>query len=108
MVSVNGNDIALTRGDTLFLTVVLTNRDGTAYEPAEGDVVRFAMKKTYRDAECLILKPIPTDTMILELTPEDTKSLPFAKYDYDIELTDEYGHVTTPIIGTLTLTKEVH
>ena len=42
-----GNNITLTRGDTLQLKVSLYNQDGTEYEPASGDVIRFAMKKEY-------------------------------------------------------------
>lgn len=108
MLSTDGNDISLTRGDTAFLTIALTKKDGTAYEPVEGDVVSFALKKSYKDATPLVVKQIPTDTMVLEIEPDDTKNLAFAKYDYDIELTDYLGHVSTPIVGTLTLTKEVH
>ena len=46
-----GNNITLTRGDTLQLKVSLYNQDGTEYEPASGDVIRFTMKKNYTDAE---------------------------------------------------------
>lgn len=101
-------NIELTRGDSLFLNVGLTNQDGTPYVPAEGDHVRFALKKKYTDLECLILKQIPTETMVLELEPSDTKNLQFSSYDFDIELTDANDHVSTPILGTLKLTKEVH
>ena len=101
-------NIELTRGDSLFLTVSFKNKDGSAYIPEAGDSVRFALKKKYTDAECLVFKQIPTETMVLELEPSDTKNLQFSSYDFDIELTDYLGHVSTPILGTLKLTKEVH
>lgn len=108
MISVYKNDISLTRGDTLLLRVFLENKDGSKRTLEGGDSLRFALKKSYRDNRCLVIKPIPTDTMLLELEPLDTKNLQFGRYDYDIELTDSEGHVSTPIIGSLTLTKEVH
>lgn len=108
MYSVSGNNISLTRGDTLLLTIDLTNSDGTPYEAANGDVLRFAMKRKIKDEECLIYKEIPTDTFLLELQPSDTKELSFGKYVYDIELTTAVGRVTTIVIGNLNLTEEVY
>ena len=42
MHSINGWDISLTRGDTLYITVNIT-KDGEPYTPAETDVIRFAI-----------------------------------------------------------------
>lgn len=108
MVSIKGNDISLTRGDTLFLTVALQNQDGTPYSPQTGDSLRFAMKKSYTSQDLLILKQIPMETLTLEIEPSDTKPLKFAAYVYDIELTDGAGHVFTPISGYFNVTEEVH
>ena len=66
------------------------------------------MKRKIKDQDCLILKEIPTDTMVLELEPSDTKSLSFGTYVYDIELTTATGSVSTVILGNLELTKEVY
>jgi hypothetical protein len=106
--SINGNNISLTRGDTLILQINIT-QDGRNYIPGEGDKVRFAMKKSIGDADALILKDIPTDNLILQLDPEDTKNLAFGAYKYDIELTTSDGAVDT-FIGpaTFTLTEEVY
>lgn len=109
MHSINGSNISLTRGDSLYLTVNIF-KDGVAYTPVEGDVIRFAMKAKYKDPdeEVIILKTIPNDTLILAFEPEDTKDLPMGKtYVYDIQLTDVYGNVDTFIIGTFTVTEEV-
>jgi len=106
---INGNDITLTRGDTLILQIEISKGD-EVYTPVEGDYIRFAMKHKYSDADSAvkILKEIPTDTMTLELLPEDTKSLSMGKkYVYDMELTDNNGRVYTFISGTLRLTEEV-
>lgn len=104
-----GVDITLTRGDSLFLQLNLT-KDDEAYVPEQGSSIRFAMKTKYTDSDSnvIINKNIPIDTLILELRPEDTKSLPMKKsYVYDIQLTDAQGHVYTFLFGTLTITEEV-
>ena len=114
MVEVNGNKITMTRGDTLRIKVDITV-DGETYEPVNGDVVRFALKhdslnstKTeFTDTEPLVLKTIPNETLVLELEPEDTKSLGFGKYAYDIQITFEDGTVDTFISDRVVLTKEV-
>ena len=106
--SINGNNISLTRGDTLKLTVTIM-QDGDIYDVKEGDRIRFALKKNIADTECLIIKEIPNNTKLLHLVPSDTKQLPFGVYVYDIELTTENGDVDT-FIGPakFTLTDEVY
>lgn len=104
-----GVDITLTRGDTLFLPLLLKKGDDV-YIPAEGSSIRFAMKEKYKDPDeaVLIVKSIPIDTLLLELEPEDTKPLEMKKtYVYDIELTDEAGHVDTFMSGKFTIGEEV-
>lgn len=115
MVSINGTDITMTRGDTLVANVSMT-RDGSAYTPQEGDVVLFAVKNTtmvggganYKDVEPILEKVIPNSTLQLVLTPEDTKPFSFGDYVYDISITFADGSVDTFITtSTLTLTPEV-
>ena len=74
------NKITLTRGDTLKCKINLFYSDGSPYVPAAGDKCRFALKKVYTDANYIILKSIPTATMILQLDPNDTKPLDFGTY----------------------------
>lgn len=113
---VDGTTIVLTRGDTMSLKVNIL-KDGETYTPEAGDAVRFALKHNkvkadrtdYTDPEPLILKDIPTDTLILTLDPEDTKDLAFDTYVYDIELTFADGAVDTFIAkAKFKLTEEVH
>lgn len=107
-VKINGTTITMTRGDTLKVLVTIVNADGTEYEPVEGDSIRFAMKASY-NADILIRKNIPIDTLLLHLEPEDTKSLKMPKeYFYDIELTHANGDVDTFIANAkLKLSEEV-
>lgn len=107
--SIKKNRITLTRGDTLKVNVSITTSSGEEYIPEEGDRIRFALKKDVLDEEPLILKEIPIDTLVLQLNPEDTKSLPFDKYVYDLELTKASGEVDTFITKTdFILSEEVH
>lgn len=108
MQKIIGNNITLTRGDTFKATVTMTAEDGSAYTPEAGDVIRFAMKRSYRDADPLITKTLDHASMLLQLDPADTKELSYGDYVYDIELTYENGDVDTFIDkAKLTLTEEV-
>lgn len=116
------NKITLTRGDTARATVAIMEKAGECdlvpYVPQEGDVITFAVKRNeyigvrythLKDAEPLIKKTVPIDTMTLELTPEDTKDLGFGTYLYDIEITMADGTVDTFIEDALLdITTEVH
>lgn len=105
---VRKNTIFLTRGDTFKAMLSINNHDGSVYTPAEGDKIRFALKENVEDEECLILRDIPIDTMLLVIYPEDTKSLEFGSYVYDIQLTKANGDVDTFITASkLKLTAEV-
>lgn len=86
MYTIKGNAITLTRGDSFYCQIAL-KKDGEAYIPQEGDVIRFGMKKSPFDTECLVTKVIPNDSLLLYLEPDDTKQLQFGVYYYDIELT---------------------
>ena len=102
-----GADITLTRGDSLFLQISLT-KNGQPYTPSAGSSIRFAMKEKYTDTQVTLLKNIPLESMILEFDPMDTKDLPMGKaFVYDIELTDEHGHVDTFYEGKFLIDKEV-
>ena len=92
------------------------NNQKEPYIPTSGDTVRFALKHTtlnskktdYKDAEPLILKDIPINTMILELQPNDTKSFDFGTYVYDLQITFSDGTVCTFITqAVFKLTPEV-
>ena len=95
MIKINGTTITMTRGDTLRLVLTLKDEDGNTYTPLPGDQIRFAMKHVYDDANPLILKDIPNDSLELVINPEDTKNLECGpvrgKYKYDIELVREQG-----------------
>ena len=105
---VKNTTIYLTRGDTFKALITISNPDGTIYTPQEGDEIRFAMKQDVEDEECLIIRDIPKESMLLILYPEDTKRLEYGTYVYDIQLTKANGDVDTFITASkLKLTYEV-
>lgn len=112
MIDIKGTTITITKGDTALITVQAFNPDGSAYEPEEGDRIRFAMKRNFYDAEPLLVKDIPIDTMELRLDAEDTKNLEAGpangRYKYDIELSKADGTIDTFIPrATLIVLEEV-
>ena len=112
----DGRGIVLTRGDTLRLKIGIV-KDGEESTPADGDVVRFALKRDkmnggkteYSDTAPLVHKVIPNESLILTIAPEDTKKLGFGQYVYDVEITFASGDVATFITDApFELTREVH
>lgn len=113
------NNMLLTRGDTLTLTVTLLHEvDPVApateptiepYTPEEGDVIRFAISKGYKTEvgyELILSKTIPHDTLTFTCSSTET-SIPYRTYNYDVEITHPDGCVDTFISGKLTITGEV-
>lgn len=110
MLIINGTTITLTRGDSANILLDLRYKNnGESYTPEEGDSIRFAMKKTYSDLlPSLILINIPIDSLVLHISPEDTKDLAYGDYKYEIQLTKANGDVDTFIDrAVFTITEEV-
>lgn len=109
MISIDNTTITMTRGDTLNVQLTLSYDDGSEYTPQSGDKIRFALKKHYSDAECIIKKDIPTTSLMLRLESEETKQLEQpGRYIYDVQLTTADGTVDTFINkGKLLITEEV-
>ena len=100
------NKITLTRGDSAEIAVSLTDNLDIPYEMQEGDTLTLSVKRQIGDEEYLLQKTIDTDTFKLE--PDDTNSLLFGRYIYDIELTTNSGKVHTVIpLSTFVIAEEV-
>lgn len=119
MLTINGNNMTLTSGDTLTLTISIfrkvapvppaTEPTTEPYIPTEDDVIRFAVSKSYKGDAGYSLKfskVIPNDTLTFTCTSEET-SLPIGSYNYDIEITFADGCVDTFLSGKLNIIGEV-
>jgi hypothetical protein len=93
------NRIQMTRGDTVLLTLQITDSNGKTIELASGDKALFTVKKTTRDKEFIIQKDISGG--VLELDPVDTAQLDYGSYLYDVQLTYADGDVDTIITPTV-------
>lgn len=113
MVKVSKNVFKVTKGDTVDVPLHLTF-NGEPYVPSEGDVIRFALKRDIDDAEPVMIKVIPNDTLRLYISAEECDELEPAEkkpYCYDVQLTlGHNGHVITFITykeGKFYVEKEV-
>lgn len=89
------NDIKIIRGDTSRFEVEVLDQTGEKYNLQEEDELVFTVKKNTSTDITILQKQILGDTFTL--THEDTKSLDYGKYVYDIQLTQANGDVTTVI-----------
>lgn len=93
MFSIKDNTIRLTRGDSAEFDITIFDRQGQLYELQEGDKVEFTVKENVYSSAPLIKK---TGTQI-QIKPEDTASLSYHKYVYDVQVTLADGTVDTII-----------
>ena len=91
----NSNEINIPRGTSLPIGIRITNSDGTAYEPQNNDVVRFGVKRDEKSDSFVISKTAQydneNDCYVVELSPEDTITLDFGRYWYDVGLQTDDG-----------------
>lgn len=112
-------NITLTRGDTLTLTVGLkkvvppeppeTEPTVEEYIPDPGDEIRFAVSKEYvgqAGYKLILSKTIPHDTLTFTCSSQET-TINYDTYNYDVEITHPDGCVDTFISKKLTITGEV-
>lgn len=103
MVRIVGNDIYLTRGNTVDTTIQIKTKSGETYIPASGDVILFSCKSVYSDSRSIVKKEIDHDTLRLFISEAESKKLVSRKlpYVYDIDLRTLSGVVDTFISGKI-------
>ena len=107
----NGTDLSMIRGDSEGIILSL-KKDEDMIPFNQGDTVYFTVKQSH-STEKVTLQKIITEfdeggNCIIEIEPEDTKRLSFRTYEYDIQLTDSNGRVTTIIpCSKFTILQEV-
>lgn len=81
------NNIEMTRGDTEELTAYVPNKPFVS-----GDVVELTVRKSPAAKQYVLHKTVDDFTekegkAVFHLAPEDTASIPWGKYSYDIQVT---------------------
>ena len=108
------NNISFTRGDTKVIALDVMDDKGLSYTPATNDILTMTVRD--REEVEVIRKETGygTDVMYKEgglqitLRPEDTSSLPYGQYFYDIQVVLEDAYTQTIIpYSTMTLLQEV-
>ena len=100
----------MVRGNSLELPVLLSQEDGTPYILAEGEVVRFGVKKSDYDTELLIEKDLTAaeqeedGTLVFHLAPQETIGLIPGEYLFDIGI-QSGAEYYTPISGSALVLK---
>lgn len=90
----------MTRGDTVAFKADLEDDDGEPKALVEGDTIYFTVKESARTDEIKVQKIITEfvdGVALITLHPNDTKSLDFKRYRYDIQFTSAEGAVKTII-----------
>ena len=108
MLTIENGNITLTRGDTLVLTVGM-KKNGQTYVMQEGDSVRFAVSIGHKgDAgyKLIYAVNVPSDTLTVNLSSEETEKLTKKAYCYDFEMNYADGTVDTFISGILYMVGE--
>lgn len=99
--------ITITRGDSGKVQFRV-RFDGIPYEMQDGDRIYFGVKKAYTDTECIVEKEYIENPFILSFDPEDTKSLDFGTYIWDMQFVSAAGYTNTFIKKkNFTVTEEV-
>lgn len=84
-------DIRMIRGRTERFVLAVANADGSAYTLADGEVLRFGVKRMDTRPDCLLVKELTAENAVeggyaLTLTPEDTADLVPGHHVYDVGL----------------------
>lgn len=91
------HSIKLTRGDTARFNVdIVSSISGENYAIQSEDTLTMTVKKSVKDDVFCFQKTV-TGSTSLHVEPNDTKTLPFGKYVYDVQLNTANGDVYTII-----------
>lgn len=96
MLRIEDGYIYLTRGDTAYLNVAITNQDGTAYVPRTIDTLTLTLKKNIADTVPALQK-IADYSARFTLLPDDTRALDYGKYLFDVQLETAESEIFTVI-----------
>lgn len=97
---IQGYNITMIRGDTEIIKVSCKDAQGVNVPFKDGDTLYFTVKTSVSTEEKVMQKVITEfsdGVAYINILPEDTKSMSFGTYYYDIQLTRADGTVKTII-----------
>lgn len=93
------NEIHIIRGDSAEFNVEILTNDNQIFIPHDNDTLVFTLKKTTISNAVILKKPVVDG--LFRLDHQDTNTLAYGEYVYDIQLTQSNGEVTTVIPPSL-------
>ena len=103
MFKIEGNVIAITRGDTGIFTLNITDAQGNPYDYSHDEVL-FTVKRNIDTTEKIMQKTVEYGQVVI-IQPVDTATLPYGTYVYDVQVTTAGGVVDTVITPSRFLVK---
>ena len=110
MFDIIDNEIFLSRGDSATIEIEITDDEGESYTPLLGESVIFSLKSSVDQCKTLFTKLFTSESnsLVVELTQEDTSDLSFGVYKYDVILVTEDGIYTIITPHNFNLLEVVH
>ena len=108
---IHGTNISMIRGDSQSVTVSVKDKDGNKVPLITGDIIYLTVQYNVNAEEKVLQKVITQfedGNANIEITPNDTKDIPFNTYVYDIQLNRVDGTVSTIVPpSNFTIDREV-
>ena len=102
MLKIKRNAIWLTRGDSAYITFLLTDREGNPVNLTENDVVSCQVRSAPNTGTLLFQGEIIRNinqgddgTYTWHITPSNTRDLAIGQYYYDVQVETQSGDVFT-------------
>lgn len=98
MLRISGTNIALTRGDSAYITLGIADEKGNIFALEDGDEVRVQVRTAPNSGELLFQGTIELgmeDEIIWHILPQDTFHVDVATYYYDAQVRLSNGDVFT-------------
>lgn len=96
MLKIRKTKIQLTRGDSAYITLEITDGSGNPIELTENDIVRCQVREQANGGKILFSGEILRDSdLVWYIHPEDTAGMPVKEYRWDAEVEFENGDVFT-------------
>ena len=97
---IQGTNISMIRGDSQSIIVSVIDTDDNKVPLITGDIIYLTVKDSVNTEEKVLQKVVTQfedGNATIEITPDDTKDIPFKTYVYDIQLNRVDGTVNTII-----------